>query len=118
MTRNPKLARSQVVGRVMAMAAHQREQSRRIILVAVEASIFAVPRETACRSVFGQRVCVPRRRATSIRILVYGEQGFWLATKRLSKGRFRRWPHSSQASTPLRVHQARRCGAVQGQGSG
>jgi transposase len=29
------------------------------------------------------------RRATSIKVLVYDGQGFWLATKRLSKGRFR-----------------------------
>src|SRR5258708_246381 len=28
------------------------------------------------------------RRGTSIRILVYDGQGFWLAQKRLSKGRF------------------------------
>jgi len=32
------------------------------------------------------------RRATSIKVLVYDGQGFWLATKRLSKGRFRWWP--------------------------
>jgi len=45
------------------------------------------------------------RRATSIKILVYDGQGFWLATKRLSKGRFQWWPQSSQATQPLRVHQ-------------
>src|SRR5258708_25488009 len=45
------------------------------------------------------------RRATSIKILVYDGQGFWLATKRLSKGRFRWWPQSNEASKPLRVHQ-------------
>ena len=32
------------------------------------------------------------RRGTAIRILVYNGQGFWLAQKRLSKGRFRWWP--------------------------
>src|ERR1700726_5036619 len=32
------------------------------------------------------------RRATSIKVLVYDGQGFWLTTKRLSKGRFRWWP--------------------------
>jgi transposase len=32
------------------------------------------------------------RRASSIKVLVYDGQGFWLATKRLSKGRFRWWP--------------------------
>jgi transposase len=50
------------------------------------------------------------RRATSIKILVYDGQGFWLATKRLSKGRFRWWPRSEEgsndAATALRVHQA------------
>ena len=64
------------------------------------------------------------RRATSIKILVYDGQGFWLATKRLSKGRFRFWPQSQEAAKTLRVHPAqvllaagnpetmrRRCGA-------
>src|SRR5438067_10850556 len=32
------------------------------------------------------------RRGTAVRILVYDGQGFWLAQKRLSKGRFRWWP--------------------------
>jgi transposase len=32
------------------------------------------------------------RRGTAIRCLVYDGQGFWLAQKRLSKGRFRWWP--------------------------
>ena len=46
------------------------------------------------------------RRATSIKVLVYDGQGFWLATKRLSKGRFRWWPQSGDAAKVLRVHQA------------
>ncbi len=32
------------------------------------------------------------RRATSIKILVYDGQGFWLCQKRLSTGGFRFWP--------------------------
>ena len=32
------------------------------------------------------------RRGTAVRILDYDGQGFWLAQKRLSKGRFRWWP--------------------------
>src|SRR5207249_7796950 len=32
------------------------------------------------------------RKATTIKILVYDGQGFWLCQKRLSKGRFRWWP--------------------------
>jgi transposase len=50
------------------------------------------------------------RRATSIKVLIYDGQGFWLATKRLSKGRFRWWPQVAEegAKEPtrvLRVHQ-------------
>lgn len=32
------------------------------------------------------------RRRTSIRLLAYDGQGFWLCHKRLSSGRFRHWP--------------------------
>lgn len=32
------------------------------------------------------------RSRTSVKILVYDGQGFWLCQKRLSKGRFRYWP--------------------------
>ena len=46
------------------------------------------------------------RRATSIKVLVYDGQGFWLATKRLSKGRFRWWPQGEGPARVLRVHQA------------
>jgi transposase len=34
------------------------------------------------------------RRATSIRLLTYDGQGYWLAQKRLSQGRFRWWPEA------------------------
>lgn len=46
------------------------------------------------------------RSGKSIRILAYDGQGFWLATKRLSKGRFRWWPTGEEASQTLRAHQA------------
>src|SRR5438477_7354748 len=46
------------------------------------------------------------RRATSIKLLVYDGQGFWLATKRLSKGRFKWWPTGSEPARILRAHQA------------
>jgi transposase len=46
------------------------------------------------------------RRGTSIRILVYDGQGFWLAQKRLSKGRFVWWPSGQEAARRLQVHQA------------
>jgi transposase len=45
------------------------------------------------------------RSATSIKVLVYDGQGFWLAQKRLSKGRFRCWPVGNTARE-LEVHQA------------
>ena len=45
------------------------------------------------------------RRGTAIRILVYDGQGFWLAQKRLSKGRFRWWPASREVARPLEAHQ-------------
>ncbi len=33
-------------------------------------------------------------------------QGFWLATKRLSKGRFKWWPTGNEAARVLQAHQA------------
>ena len=46
------------------------------------------------------------RRGTSIRILVYDGQGFWLAQKRLSQGRFGWWPSGSGPAQALEAHQA------------
>ena len=46
------------------------------------------------------------RRATSIRLLAYDGQGFWLAQKRLSKGRFVWWPSGSGVVQALEAHQA------------
>ena len=45
------------------------------------------------------------RKATTIKILVYDGQGFWLCQKRLSKGRFRWWPDTGQATRVLEAHQ-------------
>jgi transposase len=48
------------------------------------------------------------RRGTAIRILVYDGQGFWLAQKRLSKGRFRWWPEGrspGEVARSLAAHQ-------------
>jgi transposase len=39
-------------------------------------------------------------------ILAYDGQGFWLASKRLSKGRFRWWPTGTEPTQKLRAHQA------------
>ena len=46
------------------------------------------------------------RRGTSIRILQFDGQGFWLATKRLSKGRFKWWPAGNEAARVLQADQA------------
>jgi len=48
------------------------------------------------------------RRATAIKILTYDSQGFWLAHKRLSKGRFRWWPATAAAAATLEAHQLQR----------
>ena len=42
---------------------------------------------------------------TSIKILVYDGQGFWLCQKRLSKGRFCFWPDSGDNSLALEANQ-------------
>ena len=41
------------------------------------------------------------RRGTSLKLLCYDGQGFWLCHKRLSQGRLRWWPSSQQASERL-----------------
>ena len=48
------------------------------------------------------------RRATAIKILTYDSQGFWLAHKRLSTGRFRWWPASAATTATLDAHQLQR----------
>lgn len=45
------------------------------------------------------------RSATSVRMLAYDGQGFWLAQKRLSQGRFKAWPQGSCAGYALQSHQ-------------
>ena len=88
------------------------------ILVAVEAVDFRkgidglarVCREALAADPFCGGLFVFRsRRQTALRILVYDGQGFWLAHKRLSKGRFRWWPTSAtEAATALEAHQLQR----------
>ena len=41
------------------------------------------------------------RAATTIKLLFYDGQGFWLCSKRLSQGRFQWWPASQDARAPL-----------------
>src|SRR6202048_4533807 len=46
------------------------------------------------------------RAAKAIKLLVYDGQGFWLAQKRLSAGRFRYWPTSGDtAASALLAHE-------------
>lgn len=40
------------------------------------------------------------RARTMVRGLVYEGSGYWLVTKRLSRGRYRYWPKSAAALTP------------------
>ena len=67
-----------------------------------------------CKSVLGQDpfgggvFAFRNRRATSLKVLVYDGQGFWLCQKRLSEGRFRWWPVDCDSSGPakrLAAHQ-------------
>jgi transposase len=46
------------------------------------------------------------RRGTILTLLNYDGQGFWLARKRLSKGKFRWWPTGSESSRVLEAYQA------------
>ena len=41
------------------------------------------------------------RNRTMLRVLAYDGTGFWLMTKRLSKGRFQGWPRSEQRVEPM-----------------
>jgi transposase len=66
----------------------------------------------ACRQVLfedpmsGAVFVFRNRSGTMIRILVYDGQGFWLMTKRLSKGRFRFWcTKDSQAKVVVKPHE-------------
>ncbi len=85
------------------------------ILVAVEPADFRrgidglarVAREELRDEPFSGTLFVFRnRRGTSVKILVYDGQGFWLCQKRLSTGRFRYWPRSESAKARLlRAHE-------------
>jgi transposase len=68
-----------------------------------------VSREVLQADPFGGALFVFRnRRGTAIKILVYDSQGFWLAQKRLSRGRFRWWPTSATPAATLEAHQLQR----------
>lgn len=84
------------------------------VLVAIEAADFRCGIDglaRRCRANLGAdpftgTVFVFRnRRRTAVKLLVYDGQGFWLCHKRLSHGRFRFWPSSTEAGTSLRAHE-------------
>jgi transposase len=56
-------------------------------------SLAAVCRQVLTENPRSGALYVFRNRAgTTLKILVYDGQGYWLCTKRLSQGRFRAWP--------------------------
>jgi transposase len=74
------------------------------VLVAIESvdgrkgidRLVRVCQEKLCESPIAGCVFIFRsRRGTSIRLLSYDGQGYWLAQKRLSKGRFAWWPEAN-----------------------
>jgi transposase len=84
------------------------------VLVAVEAADFRRGIDglaRLCREVLkadpfsGAAFVFRNRRATAIKILLYDGQGFWLAHKRLSTGRFRWWPSAEGHAATLRAHE-------------
>ena len=84
------------------------------ILVAVEPVDFRKGMDGLAQVCRGQLECDPfagtvfvfrNKRGTTIKILAYNGQGFWLCQKRLSKGRFRWWPEKGEVKRPLDAHQ-------------
>jgi len=80
------------------------------ILVAVQAVDFrkgidglaGVCRGKLQKDPFGGYVFVFRnRRGTSIKVLMYDGQGFWLCQKRLSKGKFKWWPKQTEGMSRI-----------------
>ena len=45
------------------------------------------------------------RRSTAVKILAHDGRGFWLCQKRLSKGRFCRWPKAGGETLTREAHQ-------------
>jgi len=85
------------------------------VLVAVEPVDFRkgidglarVTRDVLARDPFSGWVFIFRnRRRTAVKVLVYDGQGFWLALKRLSAGKFRHWPDGPAREQILEAHAA------------
>ncbi|MCP3883212.1 MAG: IS66 family insertion sequence element accessory protein TnpB [Sulfitobacter sp.] len=84
------------------------------ILVAVEPADFRKGIDglaRLCRQVLhsdpfsGALFVFRNRRGTSIKIIAYDGQGFWLCQKRLSTGRFHFWPGGAEAVKGLQAHE-------------
>jgi transposase len=84
------------------------------VLVAIEPvdgkgidSLARLCQEKLAEDPFSGCVFVFRSRSGSaIRLLSYDGQGYWLAQKRLSKGRFVWWPEGTGATKPLEAYEA------------
>jgi transposase len=62
----------------------------------------AVCRQALGENPLGGAIYVFRNRAgTTLKLLAYDGQGFWLCTKRLSQGRFHWWPTAATPSVRL-----------------
>jgi transposase len=96
-------------GRMIQITAQMR------VLVAIEAvdgrkgidSLARLCQERLAEDPFSGCVFVFRSRSgTAIRLLSYDGQGYWLAQKRLSKGRFMWWPEATGPTKPLEAYEA------------
>jgi transposase len=66
------------------------------------ASLTAVCRQVLSDNPLGGAVYVFRTRSgTTLKLLAYDGQGFWLCTKRLSQGRFHWWPTTTDPRVTL-----------------
>jgi len=55
----------------------------------------------------GHLFCFTNKSRTMVRILCYEHNGYWLATKRLSQGRYQ-WPKAEQSIYTLAAHELRK----------
>lgn len=85
------------------------------VLVAIESvdgrkgidSLVRLCQEKLSEDPFSGCVFVFRSRSgTAIRLLTYDGQGYWLAQKRLSKGKFVWWPEGAEATKLLEAYEA------------
>lgn len=85
------------------------------VLVAIESvdgrkgidSLAQLCQEKLAEDPFSGCVFVFRSRSgTAIRLLTYDGQGYWLAQKRLSRGRFVWWPEGTEPAKSLEAYEA------------